>query len=323
MTPEGRDLLTTLTLIVAQGLRFATPYLYAALGEMFGQLSGLLNLGVDGIMLLGAFTGFFVVYQAPDQASLPGYLALGVLAAAAVGALMGLATAVVNVTLRAEQGISGIGFYMFGFGLSSLLIKITVGRPTPVAFFPDIDFWIGDRRLNELPVLGPILFSHNLMTYGAYLLVPVAWWVINRTTLGLKMRAVGQNPEAADTLGVSVARLRYFTAILGATLAGVAGASLSIALYHVIQENITNGIGFIAVALVYFGAWTPLGVLIGSVLFGVVSSVSRWVQLLELGIDPNIAVMLPYLVTIGVLVFSVQRVRQPAALTKPFERGEG
>ncbi|MCZ7545409.1 MAG: ABC transporter permease [Anaerolineae bacterium] len=319
MTGEERDLLVILASILAQGLRFATPYLYASLGEMFGQLSGMLNLGVDGIMLMGAFTGFIVAYQTPEGADVTAYLWLGVLAAALVGALLGLATAVVNVTLGAEQGISGIGFYMFGFGLSSLLIKVTVGRPTPVAFFPDIRFPV----LSDLPLVGDALFSHNIMTYGAYLLVPVSWWVINRTTLGLKIRAVGQNPEAADSLGVSVARIRYLTATLGGTLAGVAGASLSIALYHVIQENITNGIGFIAVALVYFGAWTPAGVLIGSALFGVVSAVSRWVQALGLGIDPNVAVMLPYIVTIVVLVFSVQRARQPAALTKPFQRGEG
>ena len=318
MTGE-RDLLVILASVLAQGLRFATPYLYASLGEMFGQLSGMLNLGVDGIMLIGAFTGFIVAYSAPGPELVPLYLLLGVAAAALAGALMGLATAVVNITFGATQGISGIGIYMFGFGLSSLLIKVTVGRPTPVASFPDLYIPV----LSDLPIIGPALFSHNLMTYGAYLLVPISWWVINRTTLGLKIRAVGQNPESADSLGVSVARVRYFTVVLGGALAGVAGASLTIALYRVVQENITNGIGFIAVALVYFGAWNPVGVLLGSVLFGVVSAVGQWVQVLNLGIDPNVAVMMPYVVTIIVLVFSVRRARQPAALTKPFERGEG
>ncbi|MBN1284776.1 MAG: ABC transporter permease [Anaerolineae bacterium] len=305
--------------ILAQGLRFATPYLYAALGEMFGQLSGLLNLGVDGIMLMGAFAGFYVVYQKPPEGDIAVYLLLGVLVAAAAGAAMGLAMAVISVTFGAEQGISGIGMYMFGFGLSSLLIKVTVGGPTPVEYFPEVPIPV----LSDLPLVGEVFFSHNLMTYGAYLLVPVSWWVINRTTLGLSIRAVGQNPEAADSLGVSVARVRYFTAALGGAFAGVAGASLSIALYHVIQENITNGLGFIAVALVYFGAWTPAGVLIGSVLFGVVSALGLWIQTLGWEIDSNLAAMLPYVVTIVVLVFSVQRARQPAALTKPFERGEG
>ncbi len=305
--------------MVAQGLRFATPYLYAALGEMIGQLAGMLNLGVDGIMLMGAFASFYTVHQAPDESQIPLYLALGVLVALAVGAAMGLAMAVISVTLGAEQGISGIGLYMFGFGLSSLLIKVTVGRPTGVEYFSEIHIPL----LSDLPVLGPILFSHNLMTYGAYLLVPVSWWVINKTTIGLKMRAVGQKPEAADSLGVSVAKVRYLAATVGGALAGMAGASLSIALYHVIQENITNGMGFIAVALVYFGAWKPGGVLIGSVLFGVVSTLGQWIQIKNWDIDPNFAVMLPYIVTIVVLVFSVQRARQPAALTKPFERGEG
>jgi simple sugar transport system permease protein len=314
-----RDIISIVENMLAQGLRFATPYLYASLGEMFGQLSGLLNLGVDGIMLMGAFTGFYVVDSAPSDGQLPLYLVLGVLAAALVGALMGLAMAVMSVTFGAEQGISGIGLYMFGFGLSSLLIKVTVGRPTPVEYFPEIHI----KGLSDLPIVGPVLFSHNLMTYGAYLLVPISWWVIYRTTLGLKIRAAGQKPEAVDSLGVSVARIRYLTASIGGMLAGVAGASYSIALYHVIQEDITNGAGFIAVALVYFGAWTPAGVLVGSVLFGVVSSLRLWSQTLGWEIDPNFANMLPYIVTIVVLVFSVRRARQPEALTKPFERGEG
>jgi simple sugar transport system permease protein len=159
------------------------------------------------------------------------------------------------------------------------------------------------------------------MVYLAYALVPVAWFVLYRTTLGLKIRAVGENPAAADSLGVSVVRTRYATVTLGGVLAGVAGASLSIALLNVFQQNLTNGIGFIAVALVYFGGWRPYGILFGALLFSMVNALQVWVQVLGLPIPSDIAVMMPYVLTILVLVFSAGRVRQPSALTKVYERG--
>jgi len=144
--------------------------------------------------------------------------------------------------------------------------------------------------------------------------------VFEKTTLGLKVRAVGQNPEAADSLGVGVNRVRYFGVIFGAAMAGVAGATLSIDLLNVFQDNITNGLGFIAVALVYFGGWRPLGVLLGSLLFSTVNALQLWVQVKGIPISSDLAVMLPYILTIIVLIFASGRVRPPAALNKPFER---
>ena len=146
--------------------------------------------------------------------------------------------------------------------------------------------------------------------------------MLNKTTLGLKIRSVGEHPDAADSLGVSVARVRYFTIILGGILSGIAGASLSIALLNVFQQNMTSGLGFIAVALVYFGAWRPIGVLGGALLFSLINSLQLWVQVLSIPIPSDIAVMMPYVVTILVLVATVSKVRAPSALTKPFERGD-
>jgi simple sugar transport system permease protein len=160
------------------------------------------------------------------------------------------------------------------------------------------------------------------MVYGAYLLVPLAIFVLKKTKFGLNVRAVGENPEAADSLGVSVKRIRYSTVILGGILSGIAGASLSVALLNVFQQNLTSGLGFIAVALVYFGGWRPFGVLIGALLFSVVIAFQLWLQILGSPIPSDIAVMLPYLLTILVLVVAGQRVRPPSALTKPFERGD-
>lgn len=297
--------------VLASGIRLATPYLYASIGETFGQRSGVLNLGVDGQMLLGAFAGFYVAFTTEN-------LWLGLLAAMLVGCLMGLAMAFISVTLKAEQGISGIGVYLFGLGMSDLLFQSTLGTVETVKGFRPIHFPI----LSDLPVIGRIFFSHNILVYIAFALVPVSWFILNKTTLGLKIRSVGENPHAADSLGVSVSGVRYFTLILGGTLSGVAGASLSIALLNVFQQNMTNGLGFIAVALVYFGGWRPLGVMLGSLLFSMVNALQLWVQVLNIPIPSDVAVMMPYLLTILALVVAVQRVRPPASLTKPFERGE-
>jgi general nucleoside transport system permease protein len=300
---------TVLVGILASGIRLATPYLYAAIGETFAQRSGVLNLGVEGQMLLGAFAAFYVALTT-------GNLGLAVLVAMLVGAIMGLAMAFVTVNLHAQQGISGIGFYLFGLGMSDLLFQKMLGTVETVKGFPRIQIPV----LSEIPGLGQIFFSQNLMVYAAYLLVPIAWFVLNKTTLGLKIRSVGENPEAADSLGVSVAGIRYFTIVLGGTLSGVAGASLSIALLNVFQQNMTSGLGFIAVALVYFGGWRPWGVLGGALLFSMVNSLQLWIQVLGIPIPSDIAVMMPYVLTILVLVASVSRVRGPSALTKPFER---
>ncbi len=307
------EFLTTATLIgiAHSGVRLATPYLFAATGEMFGQRSGVLNLGVEGVMLMGAFAAYYAVYLGGDPW-------LGVLAALVVGALMGLLMALISVTMQAEQGISGIGLTLFGLGLSSLLLKVLVGSPVSIEGFP---VW-RIPGLSDIPVIGQILFDHDVLVYLAYLMVPVSIFLLNRTTWGLKIRAVGQNPEAADSLGVRVNAVRYATVIFGSALAGLAGASLSIGLLNIFQENMTNGIGFIAVALVYFGGWRPLGVLAGALLFSTVSAFQLWMQVLGVPIPSDLAVMLPYVLTIVVLAVGVKQIRQPAALTKPYERGE-
>ena len=300
--------------ILTGTIRFATPYLYASIGEMFAQRSGVVNLGVDGIMLMGAYAGFFVALNMPGD----GGLWLGLLVAAIVGLLMGLLMSVISVSLRAEQGISGIGLYIFGLGLSSLLFRVTIGTVKTVEGFKAIQIPL----LSDLPVIGEIFFRYSIVVYGAFLLVPIAWFVLERTTWGLKIKAVGQNPAAADSLGVSVNRVRYVCVCLGGVLAGLAGASISLSLVNLFQDNLTAGLGFIAVALVYFGGWRPTGVLIGALLFSAITALQLFMQVLKVGISPDVANMLPYIITIIVLMFPINRARQPAALNKPFERGE-
>ncbi len=306
--------------VFASAIRLATPYIFAALGETFAQRSGVLNLGVDGMMLMGAFTGFYAVFITQQEGTLsePLSLLFGVLIALIVGGLMGLAMAFVSVTLKAKQGISGIGVYLFGLGLSELLFQQWVGTPKSVSGFPRITFPI----LTDIPVLGEIFFHHNLLVYVAFALVPISAFVLNRTTFGLMIRAVGQNPEAADAMGVSVAKVRYATTTIGGMLAGLAGASLSIALINLFQQNLTAGQGFIAVALVYFGGWRPWAVAAGAMLFSFVNALQLQIKVIGLDIPSEFAVMAPYVITIIALVFASKRQEQPTALTKPYERGE-
>ncbi len=301
----------TMIAMVASGIRLAVPLLLAALGETYGQRSGVLNLGVDGIMLLGAFAGYWTVLDT-------GSVWLGLAAGMVVGVLLGVISAVISVTLKAEQGISGIGIYLFGLGMSDLLFQRLVGTPVPITKFPRLAI----PGLSDIPWIGEMLFQHSLIVYLAFLAVPVSMFVINRTTFGMNIRAVGENPEAADSLGVSVSNVRYATVTIGGTLAGAAGAALAIDL-GIFQQNITNGQGFIAIALVYFGAWRPLGVMAGSLLYGLVNALV--LQFKTLGIIPNtwsdIAAMAPAVITILALVVVASRFRAPAALTKPFTRG--
>ena len=296
---------------VASAIRLAVPLLLASLGETFGQRSGVLNLGVDGIMLLGAFGGYYTVLETDS-------VWLGLLMGIGVGVILGLVSAVISVTLKAEQGISGIGIYLFGLGMSDLLFQKLVGTPRPVSSFPKLDI----PGLSDIPVLGDMLFRHSVIVYVAFGLVPVSMYIINRTTFGMNIRAVGENPEAADSLGVSVVRTRYLTVTIGGTLAGVAGAALAIDL-GIFQQNLTNAQGFIAIALVYFGAWRPAGVMGGALLYGFINSLV--LQFKTLGIIPrswsDIAAMAPAIITILALVLVARRFRQPAALTKPFSRG--
>ncbi len=296
---------------VAGAIRLSVPLLLAALGETFGQRSGVLNLGVDGIMLLGAFAGYYTVLKT-------GNVWYGLLAGVALGIVMGLISAVIAVSLQAEQGIAGIGVFLFGLGMSDLLFQRLVGTPVPITKFPKVPIPL----LSDIPWIGEMFFNHSLVVYMAFVAVPVATFIINRTTFGMNIRAVGQNPGAADSLGVSVSGVRYATVTIGGTMAGVAGAALAIDL-GIFQQNLTNAAGFVAIALVYFGAWRPIGVMLGALLFGFVNSLV--LQLKTVGVIPqswsDIAAMAPAIITILALVFVASRFRPPAALTKPFTRG--
>jgi len=300
-----------ITATIASAVQYTTPFLLAALGETLGQRSGVLNLGVDGIMLLGAFGCYYVALKTGSDL-------LGILVGCGIGAVFGLITAFMSVTLKAQQGISGIGIYIFGLGMSDLLFVRFVGTPLPVNPLPNLNIPL----LSKIPALGRMFFQQNLLIYIAFLCVPALAFVLYRTNYGTRVLAVGENPTAADSMGINVSRVRYSTVLFGCTMAGLAGSSLLL-LDGIFQENLTQSAGFIAVALVYFGAWRPAGVMTGSLLYGVVTAVV--LQWKSLGIIPtsaaDLAATAPAVITVLALVALAGRFKAPASLGKAYVRG--
>ena len=301
---------SVLVATLASGIRLATPFLLAGLGETIGQRSGVLNLGVEGNMLLGAFTAYFITLETDN-------VVFGIIGALVVGAIMGLIYSFITLVMHAVQGISGIGIYLFGLGFTDLLFQKQVGTPKPISGLGGIDIPV----LSDIPHVGEIFFQHSILVYVGFLLVPVVWFLINKTTFGLNVRAVGETPEAADTLGVSVNRTRLITTVIASTMASLAGASLALEV-GIFQQNLTSGQGFIAIALVYFGAWRSYGVMLGALLFGIVqATVLQWKTLgIVEGAASSLTAMAPALLTIVVLVIVSRRVAAPTALTRPFDR---
>ncbi len=302
--------MSILVATVASGIRLATPYLLAGLGETVGQRSGVLNLGVDGVMQLSAFFAYWTVLETDN-------LILGSFVGVGVGLVMGVIYAVITVVLQAQQGISGIGIFLFGLGFSDLMFRRQVGTPKPANQLPDVPIPL----LSDIPVIGEALFEHSWLTYLAFAMVPLLAFMLRKTTFGMNIRAVGENPQAADSLGVSVGWTRTYAILIGNAMAGLAGAALVLEL-GIFQPNLTAGLGFIAVALVYFGAWRPAGVMSGALLYGLVAAVV--LQWKAQGIIPrsasDIAAMAPAVLTIIALVVLAGRVQAPSALTRPFSR---
>jgi len=303
--------------IFSIGVPFSVALLLAGLGENFNQRAGVFNLGCEGIMAMGAFLGFLPpFFLASGPLAAYGNF-LGILAAMCVGVLMGLLFAVVTVTFRAPQGIAGIGLQMLGWGTAGTLSRHFVGGVTGVEGLPALPI----PFLSKIPFFGPVLFSHSILAYIAFLLVPVSWWILFKTPWGLKVRAVGTYPRAADTLGIDVNRVRYQALALGGALAGLAGAYLSLSQAKMFADDIVAGRGFIAVALVYFGRWSPLGILGGALLFSLAQAFQLSIQVLGIDFPYEFAVMLPYVLVIVVLSLARKaRMLGPTALGKPFNR---
>ncbi|AEG59848.1 ABC transporter permease [Desulforamulus ruminis] len=301
--------------ILATAITAGTPILYAALGEILTERAGILNLGVEGLMLVGAVSGFVFAVRTGNPW-------IGLMAAMIAGGALALIHAFLTVTLQANQVVSGLALTLFGTGLSGFIGKPYIGIPVENAFKP-----FHMNYLSDIPFLGPIFFQHDMLVYLSYLLVPLLWFLIYRTRPGLNLRAVGENPASADSLGVSVYKVRYLYVIAGGMLGGLGGAYLSLAYAPTWLENMTAGRGWIAVALVIFATWNPLRAMLGSYIFGGIDAFGFRAQTLGIMIPSFFFKMLPYLFTIFVLIIvtrkaMINRVGAPGALGLPYDREE-
>ncbi len=303
----------SLEFLLAAALVSSAPLIYAALGELVIERAGIVNLGVEGTMLIGAVAGFI-------GAQITGSAWSGVLAALVCGALFGGAFAMLTITARLDQIVAGLAFTILGRGLSSYIGAGFVGVP-PRAVIHKLNLGV----LGHVPVLGPVLFGQDLLVLGAILLPVLLSLYLRFTRTGLVLMALGEKPEVVDSLGIPVILLRYVYVISGSALMGVGGAYLSLAYIPSWIENITAGRGWIAIALVIFGTWRPLRVFGGAVLFGLVDAVRFRVQLDNYPVDPHFLNMLPYLATLLVLALVARsrahgRLGGPAALGAAYDR---
>ena len=294
-----------LTIITA-----ATPLVFAAMGELITEKSGVLNLGVEGMMLTGAVTGFAAVFFFESAI-------IACLVAVLAGMLLALIFAFLVLGLQASQVATGLALTIFGIGLSALLGQKMVG----IAYegLPKLDLPI----ISDLPIVGPLLFSHDIMVYASLALPFAVAWFLYRTRAGLVLRAVGDSHDAAHAIGYSVIKIRYMATLFGGAMSGLAGAYLSLSYSPMWVENMSAGRGWIALALVVFGTWRPVRVFFGAYLFGGITILQLHAQAMGINIASQFMSMLPYIATIVVLVLISRdqnkiRLNAPACIGKPF-----
>jgi simple sugar transport system permease protein len=304
------------TSVMASALRQSVPIVLGALCGLFCERSGVINIGIEGMMLMSAFTAFLTsvtIGRATGDANTA--LAAAVIVGLLTGALLGLTHAFMSVTLKVDQIIGGTVINIIAMGLTGYFYQAnmtTLGKFQPIAL----------PLLSDIPLLGPVLFTNPPITFAALILVAVAHYVLYFTPWGLRTRAAGEHPRAADTVGIHVNMMRYANVMIGGMLAGLAGAFLPLEAVGSFERNMTNGRGFIALAVMIFGKWTPFGALGGALLFGLASAMQTQLQFFGLGdvIPHQFVGMLPYVLTIVVLSGFVGRSRPPAAEGKVYTK---
>ncbi|MBP7139337.1 MAG: ABC transporter permease [Caldisericia bacterium] len=298
--------------LLSATLRMATPLIIATLGEVFCERSGVLNLGIEGVMLFCSLVAFLTAYFTNN-------LWLGVLFAILVGILFGILMAFFTVNLGVSQHVSGLGITIFASGLSLFAYRQIIGSPQ---IPPTIETFktFAIPFLSKIPFIGPILFDQYILTYIALILVPIVSFVIYKTNFGLSLRAVGENPEAADALGINVYKTRYIALIIGGALMGLAGSFFTLAYFNMFLYGIVGGRGYVCIALVIFANWDPTKVLLGSLLFGGVDALQLRLQAIGFNIPYQFFLMMPYVLTIVVLILVARNAIAPSALLKPYRR---
>ena len=295
---------------------------YATIGEIFTERAGILNLGVEGMMIMGAVTAFAAAVHS-------GSAWVGVLVALLVGGGMALIHAFLTISLRADQVVSGLALTLFGTGLASFVGQRLGPGGSPLVGLTGPRFRsVSVPVLSDIPVIGPIFFNQDLLVYAMFLFVPLSWYFLYKTRPGLHLRAIGESPQTADALGVNVFKLRYYYTIFGGMMAGLGGAHLSLAYTPGWTEHLTGGRGWIAIALVIFATWDPARAVVGALLFGGVNAIQFRLQATGTTIPSSLLNMLPYILTVVVLIAITwfesfrKRVGPPAALGLPYMREE-
>ena len=311
--------------IVVSAIAYGTPLVLAGLGELLAERSGVLNLGVEGMMLMGAVTGFFVSQQLGG----PGWavLIVAMIVAAGAGGLMALIHAFLSITVRVNQIVSGLALTIFAgaAGLSSYVGQVWgIGGQHGLHQLNRVDL----LGLGEIPVVGPILFDQDPFVYLSWALVVLVAWYLYRTRFGLYLRAVGESPRSADAMGINVTRYRYVHTVVGGALAGLGGAYFTLAIAPIWTDGLTAGAGWIAIALVIFAFWRPDVLLVGAYLFGALSSLGFTLQAHGVQMPSEFFSSLPYLMTVVVLAgasttLAKRRIGTPASLGVPYVREEG
>jgi ABC-type uncharacterized transport system permease subunit len=292
----------------------ATPIIFATLGEILSERAGVLNLGIEGIMLMGAMTGFLVTF-------ISGSIWLGVLAGAGVGMLLGLLMAFLAVYLGLSQHVSGLGITLFATGLAMFIYRLHFGSPiVPPIIQPFKQITL--PLLSKIPVIGPGLFTQYSLTYIAWLLIPALSILLYKTKIGLKIRTVGENPVVADTVGVNVLLTRTLCLVAGGALMGIGGAFLTLAHQNMFLIDVIGGRGWVAIAMVIFGNWDPLKGAFGALIFGFLDALQLRLQGLGIAVSFHLFLMIPYLLTIVALISVSRKASIPASLLKPYRREE-
>lgn len=296
-------------------IRVATPLLCATIGEMFSERAGVLNLGIEGIMLLGAMSGFTVAYFS-------GSLWLGMAAAATSGIVFGALMGVLTVTLGLSQHVSGLGVTMLCTGLGFFSYRLVFGQPSQppnVEPFPPMPI----PGLADLPFLGTVLFDHVVVVYLVFALVPLSAWLLYRTPWGLALRTVGENPQAAAGAGVRVAWMRYQALMISGALFGIGGAYFSLAQFNAFTFGVISGRGWVCIALVVLGRWDPWRCALAALLFGAIDALQLRLQSSGvIGLPYQLFLMLPFLATVVAMALLARSARAPAALLVPYRREE-
>ena len=300
----------TLAVMFSMAIEIGMIYLFATLGEIYAERSGVLNLGVEGLIMLGAATGFAIAFES-------GSILLGLLGAMVICGVVSLIHGFVSISMRGNQIVSGLALTMLGMGLGALIGSRYIGKPLRIRIYSK-----QIPILSKIPVLG-VMFQQNVIVYFGYVLAILLWFILYYTKWGLKIRAVGENPAAAEALGVNIDRIRYSCVMIGGCLAGLSGAYMSIVYMGSWNEVMTLGKGWIALALVIVSLWNPLLALFTSILFGFLDVLAIWLR--KHGMDPHILGTLPYIITIVTMTIArsmVKRIGIPEALAKPYIREE-